>query len=192
MILEGIVTSRNQQGELNIAPMGPVVDSEMSRFVLRPFQTSRTFSNLKETRCGVFHVVDDVLLLAKAAVGLLNEIPETFPAEQIAGDVLQSACRWYEFQIESIDETDERTVMQAVVVHQGRIRDYFGLNRARHAVLEAAILATRTHIIEQSELEAQYRIFAEIVKKTAGPDEQTAFDLLEEYIAKAYAGTHPI
>ncbi|MCA9018335.1 MAG: DUF447 family protein, partial [Planctomycetaceae bacterium] len=122
MILEGIVTSRNQQGELNIAPMGPVVNPEMTQFVLRPFQTSRTFSNLKETRCGVLHVVDDVLLLAKAAIGQLEEIPETFPAEKIDGDVLQSACRWYEFEIESIDETHDRTVMQATVVHQGRIR----------------------------------------------------------------------
>jgi len=187
MILEGIVTTRNRQGELNIAPMGPMVNSEMTQLILRPFQTSRTFSNLKETRCGVFHVVDDVLLLAKAAIGLLEELPETFPAEHISGAVLQSACRWYEFQIESIDETDERTIMQAKVIHQGRIRDYFGLNRAKHAVLEAAILATRTHIIAQSELETQYRALAEIVKKTAGPEEQAAFDLLEEYISKAYA-----
>lgn len=187
MILEGIVTSRNQQGELNIAPMGPMVNPEMTQFVLRPFQTSRTFSNLKETRCGVLHVVDDVLLLAKAAIGQLDEIPEAFPAEKIAGDILQTACRWYEFEIDSIDESEARTVMQATVVHQGRIRDYFGLNRAKHAVLEAAILATRTHLITQSELQAQYDALAEIIKKTAGPQEQTAFRLLEEYISKAYA-----
>jgi len=99
MILEGIVTSRNQQGELNIAPMGPVVDPEMTRFVLRPFQTSRTFSNLKETRCGVLHVVDDVLLLAKAAIGRLNEIPATFPAEQIAGDVYSPPVAGMNFRL---------------------------------------------------------------------------------------------
>lgn len=189
MILEGIVTSRDQRGELNIAPMGPLVNDELTHLILRPFQTSRTFSNLKETGYGVFHVVDNVLLLAKAAIGQLDEIPETFPAEQIPGEILESACRWYEFQIDSIDETNERTVMQASVVHSGRIRDYFGLNRAKHAVLEAAILATRTHLIEQDQLQAQYRHLAEIVQKTAGPDEQTAFDLLEEYISKAYAET---
>lgn len=187
MILEGIVTSQNESGELNIAPMGPQVDQAMSQLVLRPFQTSRTFGNLKETRCGVFHVVDDVLLLAKTAIGTLQETPETFPAEKITGRVLASACRWYEFQIATIDESDARTVMQATVIHQGRLRDYFGLNRAKHAVLEAAILATRTHIIEQSVLLAQYESLAEIVRKTAGPDEQTAFRLLEEFISKAYA-----
>ncbi|WP_197994370.1 DUF447 domain-containing protein [Gimesia maris] len=189
MILEGMVTSQNESGELNIAPMGPQVDQGMTQFILRPFQTSRTFSNLKETRSGVFHVVDDVLLLAKTAIGTLQEIPETFPAEKISGRVLASACRWYEFQIESIDESEARTVMQAKVIHHGRIRDYFGLNRAKHAVLEAAILATRTHLIEQGDLLAQYQTLAEIVRKTAGPDEETAFRLLEEFISKAYAET---
>lgn len=187
MILEGMVTSRDQAGELNVAPMGPQVNPEMTHLVLRPFQTSRTFHNLKETRCGVFHVVDDVLLLAKAAIGRLAEIPETFPAEKISGEVLQSACRWYEFQIESIDESDMRTVMQANVVHQGRIRDFFGLNRAKHAVLEAAILATRTHLIEQQDLQNQYQHLAEIVQKTAGPQESEAFRLLEEFVSRAYA-----
>ncbi|QDT25828.1 DUF447 domain-containing protein [Gimesia panareensis] len=187
MILEGMVTSRNQEGEYNLAPMGPLVDPEMTHLVLRPFQTSRTFQNLKQTRCGVFHVVDDVLLLAKAAIGQVEELPDTFPAEQIEGAVLQSACRWYEFQIESIDESDMRTVMQARVVHQGRIRDYFGLNRAKHAVLEAAILATRTHLIPQQELSRQYEALAEIVRKTAGSAETEAFRLLEEYVARAYA-----
>ena len=187
MMLEGIVSSRNRQGELNIAPMGPLVNLEMSQFVLRPFQTSRTFHNLKENRCGVFHVVDDVLLLAKAAISQLDELPNTFPAEQIEGDVISSACRWYEFQIDTIDESADRTVMHASVVHHGRIRDFFGLNRAKHAVLEAAILATRIHIIEKHDLQTQYRALAEIVKKTAGPEEHTAFHLLEEYISKAYA-----
>jgi hypothetical protein len=187
MILEGMVTSRSQTGEWNLAPMGPLVDPEMTQLVLRPFQTSRTFQNLKETRCGVFHVVDDVLLLAKAAISQLRDLPETFPAEKIDGAVLQSACRWYEFEIESIDVSEQRTVMQARVVHQGRIRDFFGLNRAKHAVLEAAILATRTHLLTQQELFQQYESLAEIVRKTAGPDETEAFRLLEEYVTRAYA-----
>lgn len=187
MILEGMVTSQNQEGELNVAPMGPIVNPEMTEIILRPFQTSRTFANLKETRCGVLHVVDDVLLLAKAAIGRLTEPPETFPAEKIAGRVLESACRWYEFTIDSIDETRDRTVMQARVVHHGRIKDFFGLNRAKHAVLEAAILATRTHLISQQELSAQYASLAEIVKKTAGPEEESAFRLLEEYVSQTYA-----
>ncbi len=69
MILEGVVTTRDPHGRLNVAPMGPIVDAEMRELRLRPFQTSTTFRNLKTTGCGVFHVTDDVLLIARAAVG---------------------------------------------------------------------------------------------------------------------------
>ena len=57
MILEGIVTSLDERGELNIAPMGPLVDESMVTLRLRPFKTSQTYQNLKVRPCGVFHVV---------------------------------------------------------------------------------------------------------------------------------------
>ena len=67
--------------------MGPIVDETMQTLVLRPFQTSTTYRNLKQTGCGVFHVTDDVLLLAQAAIGALDVSPETFPAaEFLEGD----------------------------------------------------------------------------------------------------------
>src|SRR5437762_407739 len=117
MILEGIVTTLDLQGTLNVAPMGPIVDESLTRLHLRPFQTSQTYRNLKARPCGVFHVVDDVLLLVQAAIGRLEPLPASFPAEKISGRVLKAACRWYEFEIESCDDTRERTEIEARVVH---------------------------------------------------------------------------
>lgn len=185
MILEGIVTSIGRAGTLNIAPMGPIVDESMTWLQLRPFQTSQTFRNLTEHPQGVLHVVDDVLLLAKAAIGKLDETPETFPAERITGHVLKSACRWYEFEIESIDASHERTDIRARVVYVGRLRDVFGFNRAKHAVLEAAILATRLHILPREEINHQLIALRTPVEKTAGPRELAAFELICEFIASA-------
>ncbi|MFM9962924.1 MAG: DUF447 domain-containing protein [Planctomycetaceae bacterium] len=183
MILEGIVTSLNAIGELNIAPMGPIVDESLTWLHLRPFQTSQTFRNLKERPHGVFHVVDDVLLLAKAAIGKLDTPPETFAAKKVAGLVLASACRWYEFEIESLDATQDRTDIRARVVHVGRLRDVFGFNRAKHAVLEAAILATRLHLLPRDEVERQLAALRSPVEKTAGPNELVAFQLVCDHIA---------
>ncbi|MGE0378942.1 MAG: DUF447 domain-containing protein, partial [Planctomycetaceae bacterium] len=59
MILEGIVTTRSAAGVVNVAPMGPIVDEWMQTLLLRPFQTSTTYRNLKQSGCGVFHVTDD-------------------------------------------------------------------------------------------------------------------------------------
>ncbi len=184
------MTTVSPSGELNLAPMGPEVDQSMSRFVLRPFQTSTTFANLMERPEGVFHVTDDVLLLARAAIGTLSSPPETFPSEVVQGRVLAGVCRWYEFRIEEVDTSDERATLTAHVVHSGRLRDYFGLHRARHAVVEAAILATRVHLLSPVELRRQFVDLAAIVSKTASPREREAFELLETYIAEAVG--HPL
>ena len=52
MILEGIVTTISAAGEINIAPMGPRVDADMQRFLLRPFNTAQTYHNLLRTAKG--------------------------------------------------------------------------------------------------------------------------------------------
>lgn len=187
MIVEGIVTSMNAAGELNVAPMGPVVDEAMTTLLLRPFQTSRTYRNLKEHPVGVFHIVDDVLLLAQAAIGCVQTLPPTFPAEKIVGQVLREACRWYEFEIETLDDSAERTSIQTRVVHVGRLRDFWGFNRAKHAVLEAAILATRLHLLPAEQVRQQWEWLRSPVEKTAGPRERQAFELLDDFVQRHYS-----
>ena len=188
MILEGIVTTRDAAGGVHVAPMGPIVDERMATLRRRPFQTSQTYANLKARGCGVFHVVDDVLLLARAAIGQLPEPPPTFPATKVPGEVLSQACRWYEFQVEEFDDSRERADLLARVVHVGRLRDFVGFNRAKHAVLEAAILATRTHLIPRQEILSEFARLKTLVDKTAGPQEIEAFALLERFVGQPSAG----
>ncbi len=184
MILEGLVTTQNVDGVVNVAPMGPIVDESMQTLVLRPFQTSTTYQNLKQTCCGVLHVTDDVLLIAQAALGPLDPFPETMPAAQINGVVLTSACRWYEFDVVSLDDQQERTRIECRIVHVGRLRDFFGFNRAKHAVLELAILATRVHLLPREQIDAEFARLATPIEKTAGPREQLAFELLQQSVAE--------
>src|SRR6516164_2509192 len=132
MILEGIVTTVSSDGRVNIAPMGPRVEAAMDGFLLRPFQTSQTYRNLKAHGQGVFHVTDDVLLLARAALGPLEPVPALIPAMRVQGYILQDACRYYEFQVTTIDDREERSRIEVEVVNSGRLRDFFGFNRAKH------------------------------------------------------------
>lgn len=181
MILEGLCTTINADGTLNVAPMGPVVDEELTRFLFRPFQSSMTFANLQRTGCGVFHVTDDVGMIALAAIGQLAELPETFGATAIDGQVIASACRWYEFEVESIDASEQRSEVTTVIKHVGRLRDYWGLNRARHAILEAAILATRLHLLDHKVVRQELDRLRVIVKKTANESDARVFEQVFEY-----------
>jgi hypothetical protein len=189
MILEGIVTTIGRNQQLHIAPMGPIVDSQMQRLILRPFRTSQTYQNLKAHPEGVFHVTDDVLLLARAALGDVEPLPEHWAAFQVRGYGLRDACRFYEFRVCRIDDQDERTRMEAEVVHSGRLREFFGFNRAKHAVVEAAILATRTDFLPLAEINAEFHKLAVIVNKTGGEQEKAAFALLQEHLARVAKAT---
>ena len=184
MILEGIVTTIAPTGDVNIAPMGPRVDADLKRFVLRPFNTAQTYRNLREHGEGVLHVTDDVLLLARTALGVLDPMPPLMPARTIRGCVLRDACRFYEFRVVTIDDRDERVSIEVEVVHHETLRDFFGFNRAKHAVVEAAILATRTDFLPLEEIEAEYRKLAVIVQKTGGDQEKAAFEFLREQVAR--------
>jgi len=183
MILEGIVTTVSPERVVNIAPMGPRVDAAMQRFLLRPYRTAQTYHNLKAHGEGVLHITDDVLLLARGAIGRVEPLPPMIPASLIRGFVLSDACRYYEFRVASLDDRDERTSIEVEVVHSGRLRDFFGFNRAKHAVVEAAILATRTDFLPLDEIEAEYRKLEVIVNKTGGAQEQQAFALLRDHVA---------
>ena len=83
MILEGIVTTLNEDGTPNISPMGPDVELNFERFVLKPYQTSTTYKNLNREGEGVLHVTDDVELLARAAINAFDESPRRLPAKAI-------------------------------------------------------------------------------------------------------------
>jgi hypothetical protein len=187
MILEGIVTTVAPDGTINIAPMGPRIESppdvELSRFLLRPFRTSHTYTNLRSHGEGVLHVTDDVLLLARAAIGLLDPPPALQPAAHVRGWILPGACRYHEFHVTHWDDREERAECEAVVVHTGRLRDFFGFNRAKHAVVEAAILATRTAFLPRSEIAAEFRRLEVLVDKTGGPQEREAFEVLQKAVA---------
>ena len=185
MILEGIVTTVSPDGTVNIAPMGPRVDAAMQRLVLRPYRTSETYRNLKHHGEGVLHVTDDVLLLAQAAINRLEPAPPTMPAKVVHGFILEGACRYYEFRVSRLDDRDDRTTIDADVVNTGRLRDFFGFNRAKHAVVEAAILATRTDFLPLDDILAQFRRLHVLVEKTGGEQEHQAFAVLRDHVEQA-------
>jgi hypothetical protein len=186
-LLEGIVTTLNRDGTPNIAPMGPIVDADFQKLLLRPFRTSVTYENLKRSGEGVLHVTDDVELLARAAVDRLETIPSLQPANAVNGAILTDACRWYAFRVESLDDREDRTAIVARVVDCGRFRDFFGFNRAKHAVVEAAILATRIGLLEASHVLAEFDRLAAPVEKTGGHQERRAFEFLRQFVREKLA-----
>lgn len=187
MILEGIVTTHNADGSANISPMGPRVELPIARLLLKPYQTSTTYQNLKCHGEGVFHITDDVELLARAAVGTPDPLPELTPAAAVQGSIIASACRWYAFRVVALDDRQQRTEIVCDVVDHGHLRDFLGFNRARHAVIEAAILATRVEFLPREQILSEWDRLAPLVDKTGGPAEHRAFNFLTAWLRERWA-----
>jgi hypothetical protein len=185
VIVETIVTTRNTDGQVNVAPMGVEWDpsGNPSRIILKPFLETATYRNVSSTGAAVINLVDDVRIFANAAIS--NPTYTTVPATIVPGAVLADCCSWREVQVASIDSTPPRSRIETTVVHHGSNRDFIGFNRACHAVLETAIYATRVHMLSRDFLESELQRLQVIVDKTAGPREFEAMALLAEYIRSA-------
>ena len=188
MILESIVTTVDAKGQVNIAPMGPLVNNPTAdhpEFTLRPFSSSRTYQNLSETNCAVIHVTDDVNLFAQAAVDKFTD-EETQQLVRPVDDqkwwVLKDCHRWFAVEIQSRSGEEPRIDMTCRVVRSEVVRPFFGFNRAKHAVIEAAIIATRTHILPHDDIHDQMSRLQPLIDKTAGDEEHRAFEFLRQTI----------
>lgn len=209
MILESIVTTLDDSGNVNIAPMGPTVDGDITRITLRPFRTSKTYANLLPNDSGhtgsgsssprirraVVHVTDDAMLFAQAAVDQID----SDQARLITTTINTTACRrltdchrWFAVQAVNPDpirhrETEPRATIECEILEQGVERPFFGFNRAKHAVIEAAILATRTHLLDSADIQSQIDRLQVPVDKTGGKPERDAFAFLRRTIATRLA-----
>ncbi|KAA5544323.1 DUF447 family protein [Roseiconus nitratireducens] len=204
MIIESIVTTVGPEGQVNVAPMGPLVGDPSAlrvagpcdpQFLLRPFAGSRTFENLKRSRRATIHLTDDVGLFARAAVTSVDATADQIRwLEEDRWAVLKDCHRWFAVEVLTIGGQSPRYEMSCRVLHGDVVRPFCGFNRAKHAVVEAAILATRTHLINANELATQLRQLTMLVDKTAGQEEREAFEMLRREInrrseAKLRGGT---
>ncbi len=185
MIVETIVTTLAEDGTVNCAPMGVEWDpgTHGDTIVLKPFIETATYRNVVATGAAVVNLTDDVRVFARAAIA--NPQYPTVPAVAVRGVVLADCCSWRELTIRAIDSTPPRSRIDMAVVHHGTRREFIGYNRARHAVLEAAIYATRVHFLPRAFVESEMARLQVIVDKTAGAQEFEAMALLTDHIRSA-------
>src|SRR5207237_10655222 len=165
VIIESTRPGQDPGGAVKLAPVGVEWGDDV--IVTKPFLETTTFKNLEATGVAVVNLTDDVMLFAQGAIATVE-----FPAAAAAvvrGVVLEAACSWREVRVEALDATPPRARIATRVVHRGFRREFLGFNRARHAVLEAAILATRTHLLPPEQIRDEFTRLQVIVDKTAGP-----------------------
>jgi hypothetical protein len=180
MIRECIVTTQSRAGIVHIAPLGLIEEGE--HLVIAPFRPSLTLDNLRENPAAVANYTDDVLVFAGCLTGR-RDWP-TRPAAKVAGAVLEQALAHAELRVVSIVEDAVRPRFLCEVVHEETHAPFRGFNRARAAVIEAAILVSRLHMLPADKIDREIAYLRIAIDKTAGPRERQAWDWLMEKVAE--------
>jgi uncharacterized protein len=194
VVIESVVTTLDAAGEVNFAAMGVVWGDET--ITIRPFTNTRTYRNLTTSGEAVVNVTDNVLVFAKSA--LSTERFECLPARSVRGVVLREACSWREVRVEGARAASPATASPATgavgraeilarVVARGEGRPFVGLCRAKHAVVEASILASRFRRLPHADLRRDLDRLEELVRKTGGVEERDAMDFIRAYLDRRMA-----
>lgn len=173
-IREVIVTTQSPEGQAHIAPMG--IWEEDGLITLAPFRPSRTLDNVLSQRVAVVNACDDVRVFAGCLTGR-HDWP--LVAGATPGTLrLAAAVSHEELELKRVDEDELRPKLRCRVVHAESHRAFAGFNRARAAVLECAILASRLHMLPASKIRSELDYLSIAIDKTAGPAEREAWGWL--------------
>lgn len=179
LIHECVLTTLAPDGRPHVAPLGLV--EEGAHWIAAPFRPSTTLFNLEHGRKFTASFTDDVRVFAGLVTGR-----RSFPLTDIEGwpaPRLSCALAHAELEIERVEADEIRPRFFSRVTRTVAHRPYLGMNRARAAVLEAAILATRLGRLPREKIESEIAYLTIAIDKTAGDAEREAWNIVMEKIA---------
>jgi uncharacterized protein len=182
MIRESIVTTVDSDGHVHITPLGLIEDGDT--MIIAPFRPSRTLDNLRVVPFAVASHTEDVRVFAGCLTGR-RDWP-TVPCEESPAPRLADCLSHMSLRVVRATEDEVRPRFHCEIMRHVAHAPYRGFNRAQAAVIEAAILASRLHILPREKIESEIAQLAIAIEKTAGPNEQTAWAWLREMIDAHY------
>ncbi len=183
-IRETIITTVDANGKVHIAPLGII--AERDGWIIAPFRPSVTLDNLAAVPFAVASYTDDVRIFAGCLTGRKDwpTVPvEGFPVPRLAAALAHSVLR-----VESIADDGVRPRHFCRIVQEETHAPFTGLNRARAAVLELAILVSRLGMLPSEKIEAEIAYLSIAIEKTAGPEEKEAWGWMMQKVTDHLAG----
>jgi hypothetical protein len=189
MIRETIVTTVDGEGRVHVAPLGIIADG--GQWILAPFRPSKTLDNLRAVPFAVANHTDDVRIYAGCLTGRRDWA--TVACEETPAPRLKDCLAHMSLRVVDVGEDEMRPRFHCEVVRSVSHAPFAGFNRAQAAVIEAAILASRLHLLPRERIEREIAALEIVVGKTGGPNEQTAWNWLrgkfDAHFAAIDAGT---
>ncbi len=184
LIRETILTTTDREGRAHVAPLGLI--AEGGDWIVAPFRPSATLDNLMAVPFATASHTDDVRVFAGCLTGR-RDWP-TVRAEEVPVPRLAGALSHAELAVVETREDPQRPRLRCRVMRLVTHAPFEGFNRAQAAVLEAAILVSRLHMLPPAKVEAEMAHLQIAIDKTAGPRELEAWGWLQEKFRAHFAG----
>lgn len=183
VIFEVVLTTESPDGRLHLAPMG--VRYRGRQVVVMPFRPSTTLDNLLSTRRGVLNIVTDTRVFAGCVTGRRDwPTLAVDPQDPGRGRRLAAALRHLVLELADVQDDAQRPVLTLDVVEDVTHAPFPGLNRAQAAVIEAAVLVSRLHLLPRARIEQEMAIGQNAVDRTASAAEREAWGWLCEAVQR--------
>lgn len=180
VIYETVVSTVSPEGRPHVAPMG--VRYQQGHVILMPFKPSLTHDNIVASGFAVLNIVVDTRIFAGCVTGR-RDWP-TLAAERIPGVRLQAALSHVELRLAEHQDDVQRPRLRMARVHEVQHAPFVGFNRAQAAVLEAAVLVSRLHMLPPAKVDSEMAYLQIAIDKTAGPGEHEAWGWLTAAVAR--------
>jgi hypothetical protein len=183
MIRECVVTTIDATGHVHVAPLGLIQDGE--EWIIAPFRPSATLHNLQVVPFATANYVDDVRIIAGCLTGRRD-----WPILDMRGHPvprLAAALAHGELKVSRVEHDETRPRFHCAVSKVEMHAPFRGLNRAKAAVLEAAILVSRLSMLPREKVDSEIAYLQIAIDKTAGAEEREAWDWLMEAVTQFYA-----
>ena len=178
MIYEVIISTMNEDGSSNIAPMG--VSQKADFVVLKPFKPSKTLDNILAQKIAVMNIVTDVRVFAGAVTGRSNFNLVELPGGK--GFFLKDALSYLILSLAEIHDDEIRSTLYMNKVNVIHLSSFKGFNRAQAAIIEASVLMSRLDLLSQDKVKQEIKYLQIAISKTAGKKEIQAWEwLMEKY-----------
>ncbi|MDQ0995296.1 hypothetical protein QFZ34_000473 [Phyllobacterium ifriqiyense] len=177
-IRETIVTTMSGDGVIHIAPLGIIQHGQ--GWIIAPFRPSKTLENLAAVPFAIANYTDDMRIFAGCLTGR-KDWP-TVPVDDCPVPRLKSALSHSVLEVVSVENDELRPRHICKVISEAIHAPYTGLNRAKAAVLELAILVSRLQMLPPEKVAAEIDYLKIAIEKTAGPDELEAWSWLMQKV----------
>lgn len=188
-IVEAVVSTYDETGKPNAAPMGATTE-DLRTLIIKPYLKTTTYKNLKVSRCAVVNITTDPWLFYVTALKEVSpegSVPRRLfsEAKKVKAPRLIGAQGFIEVSVVSIEERGKRGIVTCEVVHtEAKKALAKAYCRGAYAAIEAIIHATRVkealaagNAEEAAKLEGLINYYRDLVKRVS---RGTAYEAIVE------------